>query len=85
VKSRALPIASVVLPLVVTAIAFRWSPRSELIGVPVIGSALLGWLALGFTPMARRWLKVLLMIAYVPAMWLAITVVMIAVYGVPGL
>jgi hypothetical protein len=46
---------------------------------------LLGWIALGFSEIRRLWLKVSLLASYPIVMWIAITIVMVVVYGVPGL
>ncbi len=82
---RALPIAAWIFPLLVAAAAFKWQPNSELLGPVVIGSVLLGWIGLGFSEFRRRWVKVLALVGYPVVMLLAATLIMIAVYGVPGL
>jgi hypothetical protein len=82
---KVLPIGSAIFPLLVTGAAFKWFPRSELLGPVVIASALLGWIGIGFSSLSRRWLKVLMLVVYPFAMWVAITAVMILVYGIPGL
>jgi hypothetical protein len=51
----------------------------------VIASVLLGWIGIGFSLFNQRWLKVLVMVAYPFVMCIALTAVMILVYGVPGL
>ena len=58
---------------------------SELLGPVIISSVLLGWIGIGFSTLSRRWLKVLILVAYPFVMWIAVTGVMIVVYGVPGL
>jgi len=82
---RALPIVAWIFPPLIAAIAFKWGPNSELLGPSVIGSFLAGWTGLGFSAFRRPWLKVLAMIAYPVVMLFAVTLVMIMVYGVPGL
>jgi len=82
---KALPIASAIFPLLVTAVAFKWFPRSDSLGPVIIGSLVLGWIGLAFTSIRRRWLKVLILVLYPFVMWVAITLVMILVYGIPGL
>ena len=82
---RALPVVSVLFPLLVTAIAFKWFPRSDYLGAYIIPSLILGWIGMGFSSFARRWVKVLVMVVYPFVMWVAVVLVMILVYGVPGL
>ena len=82
---KLLPMGSTIFPLLVTATAFKWFPRSELLGPFIIASLLLGWIGIGFSMFAKRWLKVLMLVAYPFVMWVAVTAVMILVYGVPGL
>ena len=82
---KVLPIGSVIFPLLVTAAAFKWFPGSEGLGPVIIASLLLGWIGIGFNSLSRRWLKVLILVAYPFMMWAAITLVMVLVYGVPGL
>jgi hypothetical protein len=82
---RALPIIAWIFPLLVTAAAFKWGPDSELLGPEVIGSALLGWIGLGFCEFRRPWLKVLALISFPVVMLFGDTLVMVVVYGVPGL
>ncbi len=82
---KALPIAAWIFPLLVVAAAFKWAPDSELLGPTVIGSVLLGWICLGFSRVRRRGLKVLALVGYPVVMTLAATLVMIWVYGVPGI
>ena len=82
---RALPIAAWSFPLLVDAATVQWQPNSELLGPVVIGSVLLGWIGLGFSEFRRRWVKVLALVGYPVVMLLAATLIMIAVYGVPGL
>ena len=82
---KLLPIGSAILPLLVTAAAFKWFPRSDSLGPVIISSVVLGWIGMGFSSLSRLWLKVLLLVAYPFVMWVAVTLVMILVYGVPGL
>jgi hypothetical protein len=82
---RALWIVVWIFPLLVAGAAFKWIPDSELLGPAVIGSGVLGWIGLGFCKFRRLWLKVLVLVGYPVVMLFAITLVMIAVYGVPGL
>jgi|GEM_PF-5519592 len=81
----ALPIAAWLGPLLVTAAAFKWWPDSSLLGPAVIGSALAGWIGLGFCEFRRQWLKVVLLVGYPVVMIFALTLIMVLVYGVPGL
>jgi hypothetical protein len=80
-----LPIGLAVLPLLIAAAAFKWSPTSAFLGPVLIASVLLGWIGIGFSSLSRRWLKVLIVVLYPFVMWIAITGVMVLVYGVPGL
>ena len=82
---KVLPIGAAIFPLLVAGAAFKWFPTSGLLGPVIIASLLLGWIAIGFSSLHRRWLKVLILVAYPFVMWAAITAVMILVYGVPGL
>ncbi len=82
---KVLPIGSAIFPLLVTGAAFKWFPRSDLLGPVIIASLLLGWIGMGFSSLPRRWLKVLILVVYPFVMWVAITAVMVLVYGVPGL
>ena len=82
---KMLLMGSVIFPLLVTAAAFKWFPRSDLLGPVVISSAVLGWIGVGFSPLRKWWLKALILVAYPFVMWIAITLVMIVVYGIPGL
>ena len=82
---KILPIGSAIFPLLVAAAGFKWFPRSDLLGPVIIASLLLGWIGMGFSSLPRRWLKVLILVVYPFVMWVAITAVMVLVYGVPGL
>ena len=82
---KVLPIGSAIFPVLVTAAAFKWFPTSELLGPVIIASVLLGWVGLGLSSFPKRWVKVLILVVYPFVMWVAITAVMILVYGVPGL
>jgi hypothetical protein len=82
---KMLPIGAAIFPLLVAAAFFKWSPRSDLVGPIVIASVLLGWIGLGFSSLSRLWLKVLILVVYPFVMWAGVTVVMVVVYGVPGL
>jgi hypothetical protein len=82
---RALPIAAWIFPLLVAAAIFKFDPRSEQLGPILLGSVALGWAGLAFGELRRLWLKVVLVVSYPLLMWIGITAVMIAVYGVPGL
>jgi hypothetical protein len=82
---KVLPIGSAIFPLLVAAVAFKWFPRSDLLGPVIIASLLLGWIGIGFSFLPKRWLKVLILVAYPFVMWIAITAVMVLVYGIPGL
>jgi hypothetical protein len=79
------PLAAWILPLLVAAAAFKWWPESSLLGPAAIGSFLAGWIGLGFCAFRRPWLKVTSLICYPVLMVLAVTLVMVFVYGVPGL
>ena len=57
----------------------------EFVGPVIIGSVLLGWIGMGFSSLPKRWLKVLILVAYPFVMWIAVTAVMVVVWGVPGL
>jgi hypothetical protein len=80
-----LPAASAIFPLLITAAAFKWFPRSDSLGPVIIANLLLGWIGIAFSTLSRRWLKVLLLVAYPFVMWIAVILIMIVVYGVPGL
>ena len=82
---KRLPIPSAIIPLLITAAAFKWFPNSALLAPVVIGGFLLGWIGMGMSPFPKRWLKVLILIAYPFVMWIACTIVMMVVYGIPGL
>jgi hypothetical protein len=82
---KLLPIGSAIFPLLVTAAAFKSFPRSDLVGPVVIAGFLLGWIGFGFISIPKRWLKVLILVAYPFVMWAGIVVVMVLVYGIPGL
>ena len=82
---KLLPIGSAIIPLLVTAAAFKWFPRSDSVGPVIIGSVLLGWIGMGFSSFPRLWLKVLILIAYPFVMWVAVILLMVLIYGVPGL
>lgn len=82
---KLLPVGSVIVPLVITAIAFKWFAPDQLVG-PVVGiSLLLGWIGLGLSSFRKRWVKVLLVVAYPFVMLLAVSAVIVVVYGIPGL
>ena len=82
---RALPIVLAIFPLAVIAASFKWFPNSNLLGPVIIGSVLAGWTGLGFASIRRPWVRVLMLMIYPLAMAAAGTVLMIAIYGVPGL
>jgi hypothetical protein len=82
---KVLPIGSAIFPLLVTAAAFKWFPRSDYLGAFIIPTVALGWIGMGFSSLTKRWLKVLILVVYPFVMWIGITMVMILVYGVPGL
>jgi len=81
---KTLPIATALLPLLVAAAYFKFDPTGPMLGPVVIGSFFIGWIGSGFMVIRRLWLKILLILIYPLVSWLAITAIMVLVYGVPG-
>ena len=82
---KALPIASVIFPLLVAAIVFKWFANSQYLGMVIIPSLVVGWIGIWLSSFSRRWLKVLSIVLYPFVMWCAVVSMMVLVYGVPGL
>lgn len=66
---------------------YHWIPTHDVAGMLIIGSTLGGWILMGVTkfPFGKPWVKGLLMLLYPLFMMLANLVLMVALYGIPGL